>query len=72
MKYSAWRFVVVDDNKLCEGCTKHAGDFYELADPDDFYDMFEYGEWVNDDTFAPNVHPNCRCIIVKEEDVDYE
>jgi uncharacterized protein with gpF-like domain len=69
VKYSVWRFIIVDDKRLCAKCLRYDGDVYELEDPDDLYGMFPYGEWVDEDMFAPNVHPNCRCVIVKEEDV---
>ena len=69
VKCSVWRFNVVDDDGLCEDCEKYHGDVYELDDPADLLGMFEYGEFVDDDAFLPNVHPNCRCIIMKEEEV---
>jgi hypothetical protein len=69
VKYSVWRFVLVSDDKLCESCLQFQGDEYELEDPDDLLGMFEYGEFLDLETFAPNVHPNCRCLIVKVEDV---
>jgi len=72
VKYSVWRFHVVSDTRLCDDCEKFGGDLYELADPDDLYGMFEYGEFLDVETFAPTVHPNCRCIVVKEEEVYYE
>jgi uncharacterized protein with gpF-like domain len=69
VKYSVWRFIPVLDDRTCESCIEYEDDVYELEDPDDLLGMFRYGEFTDDDTFAPNVHPNCRCMIVKEEDV---
>jgi uncharacterized protein with gpF-like domain len=69
VKYSVWRFIIVDDKRTCEECAEYDDDVYELEDPNDLYGMFPYGEFTDDDTFAPNAHPNCRCMIVKEEEV---
>ena len=63
-KVTTWAFIVTGD-KTCEECQKYKDDTYELEDPDDLLGMFDYGEWVDEDTFAPNIHPNCECIIVR-------
>ena len=31
--------------------------------------MFPHGEWLEEDTFAVNLHPNCVCLIVRDHDV---
>ena len=72
IRYTVWRYVteaLAPSPNLCEDCDDRAGDTFELEDPDDLLDMFEYGEWLDDDTFSPNIHPNCHCLVVRQEDV---
>ncbi len=72
--YSVWRYVteaLAPSPNLCEDCDSRSGDFFELEDPDDLLDMFPYGEWLDEDTFAVNWHPHCVCGIVRDEDVYY-
>ena len=54
---------------LCKNCQEHNNDVYELQDPDELTDLFTYGEWLDEDTFAVNLHPNCVCLIVRDHDV---
>ena len=61
---TTWAFVVTGD-KTCKECEKYKDDTYELEDPEDLLGMFDYGEWIDEDTFAPNIHPNCECTIIK-------
>jgi hypothetical protein len=72
IRYTVWRYVteaLAPSPNLCEDCDDRAGDTFELEDPDDLLDMFEYGEWLDEDTFAVNIHPNCHCLVVRQEDV---
>ena len=72
IRYSVWRYVteaLAPSPNLCVDCDDRAGDSFELEDPDDLLDMFEYGEWLDEDTFAVNLHPNCRCLVVRDYDV---
>jgi hypothetical protein len=72
IRYTVWRYsteALAPSPNLCVDCEDRAGDTFELEDPDDLLDMFEYGEWLDDDTFSPNIHPNCRCLVVRQEDV---
>jgi hypothetical protein len=61
---TTWAFVVTGD-KTCEECQKYKDDTYELENPDDLLGMFDYGEWIDEDTFAPNIHVNCECTIIR-------
>ncbi len=61
---TTWTFIVTGD-KTCEECQKYKDDTYELENPDDLLGMFDYGEWIDEDTFAPNIHPNCECTIIR-------
>jgi len=69
VRFSRWRFVNSGNPNTCVKCedyASHGGDVYELEDPDDLYDIFPYGVFVADDTFACNVHPNCACYCYNE------
>lgn len=62
----SWIFILVDDRKLCEQCDEFRGESYEVEDPSELEEAFPYGEALDEETFACNVHPNCRCMVVKE------
>lgn len=68
VKCSTWLFHNSQNPNSCVKCEAYDGDEYELEDPDDLRDIFPYGEFVADDTFACNVHPNCGCFCTKESD----
>jgi len=68
IKFSTWRFYNSKNPNTCHKCENYDGDEYELEDPDDLQDIFPFGEFVADDTFACNVHPNCLCYCVKQSD----
>jgi len=66
-KTQTWIFVVTGD-KTCEECQKYKDDTYELEDADDLLSMFFHGEWIDEDTFAPNIHLNCECTIIRSDE----
>jgi len=68
IKFSTWRFHNSKNPNTCLKCEDYDGDEYELEDPDDLLSIFPWGEFVADDTFACNVHPNCGCFCVKISD----
>jgi len=68
IKFSTWLFVNSGNPNTCKKCDDYSNDEYELEDPDDLLDIFPYGVFVADDTFACNVHPNCGCYCVKQSD----
>ena len=68
IKFSNWLFVNSGNPNTCKKCNDYSGDIYELEDPDDLLEIFPYGVFVSDDTFACNVHPNCLCYCVKQSD----
>ena len=68
IKFSTWRFYNSKNPNTCLKCEDYDGDEYELEDPDDLLSIFPCGEFVADDTFACNVHPNCGCFCVKISD----
>ena len=72
IRYTVWRYEtegLAPSPNLCLNCDDHSSDLYELEDPDDLLDMFPWGEWLDDDSFAVNLHPNCHCLIVRDHDV---
>ena len=64
IKFSTWRFYNSKNPNTCLKCEDYDGDEYELEDPDDLLDIFPWGEFVADDTFACNVHPNRSYYVV--------
>ena len=72
IRYTVWRYVtegLAPSPNLCHNCDDHQNDTYELKDPDELLDMFPWGEWLDDDTFAVNLHPNCHCLVVRDQNV---
>ena len=72
IRYTVWRYEVEalsPSPNICKTCENRKDDYYELDDPDDLLDMFPYGEWLDEDTFAVNQHPYCRCIVTRDHDV---
>ena len=72
IRYTVWRYVtegLKPSPNLCQNCQDHNNDLFELQDPDELSDMFSYGEWLDEDTFALNLHPNCACLVVRDHDV---
>jgi hypothetical protein len=72
IRYTVWRYVtegLAPSPNLCHNCDNHQNDTYELTDPDELLDMFPWGEWLDDDTFAVNLHPNCHCIVKRDQDI---
>ena len=63
----SWVFVSIGGEKVCEECDSHDGEVFEVESDDELLDLFEYGEFVDADTFKPNVHPNCRCYMKRLE-----
>ena len=52
IKFSTWPFVNSGNPDTWKKCDNYSGDTYELEDPDDLLDIFPYGVFVADDTFA--------------------
>ena len=72
IRYTIWRYVtegLAPSPNLCHNCNDNKTETYELEDPDELLDMFPWGEWLDDDTFAVNLHPNCHCLVVRDQDV---
>ena len=72
IRYTIWRYVtegLKPSPNLCQNCKDHKNAVYEMQDPDELSDMFPYGEWLDEDTFAVNLHPNCVCLVVRDQDV---
>jgi hypothetical protein len=65
----SWVFMAVGD-KPCEECDSYDGEVFEVESEDELFDIFEYGELVDAETFKPNVHPNCFCFMKKISEVE--
>ena len=69
IEYGIWRYVAITDDRTCKACMKWHGKVFVTQDehnPVELWDLFPYGELVDPLHFKPNVHPNCRCIIVRQ------
>jgi hypothetical protein len=54
-----WRYEAISDDKACPRCL-----YYEQIGAfsgDMLRQTFPYLETLDENTIAPNVHPNCRC-----------
>jgi hypothetical protein len=65
-KTSTWKFFLVDDKRLCESCDEFRGELHELENDDDLYELFPYGDFIDNDVFQCLIHPNCRCIVERQ------
>jgi hypothetical protein len=63
----SWIFILVDDGKLCEQCDEFRGEAYQIEDQSELEEAFPYGEQLDKETFSCNIHPNCRCIVERQE-----
>jgi hypothetical protein len=50
-----------------EQCDEFRGEAYQIEDQSELEESFPYGEQLDSNTFACNVHPNCRCIVERQE-----
>jgi hypothetical protein len=75
INFTVWQYytqALAPSPNMCWLCGDRNGDLYELKDPDDLLNMFPYGEWVDEDTFAVNQHPHCLCVIKRKKNVYYK
>jgi len=69
VEYGLWRYIAVTDDRTCSACMMHHGKVFVTQDenkPDELFNLFPYGQLVSPTLFKPNVHPNCRCVIVRQ------
>lgn len=62
-EYDVWRYVPVFDGKLCKKCAYWATNLYFRGKY--LRGLFKYLKIVDVNTINVNVHPNCRCILVR-------
>jgi len=62
-----WLFQEVVDERTCELCRRHAEheDYHEDYHGDRLRGLFPYLEIMDYGTIRANVHPNCRCYLVR-------
>ena len=61
--HDIWLYQEVSDHKTCELCRRY-------AEHEDYHGnrlrmLFPYLEILDEYTIAANVHPNCRCVLVR-------
>jgi len=54
-------FVAIEDEKTCPVCTRYAKG---LMTRREIKQTFDYLDMLTDDLWIPNVHPNCRCMLL--------
>ncbi|MEM1590114.1 MAG: phage minor head protein, partial [Candidatus Bathyarchaeia archaeon] len=59
---SRWQYVAVVDERTCEQCLSHDGMIYSWEEVEQ---LFPNISPVDEDTYDVNMHPNCRCQLVK-------
>ena len=69
-RLQSWLYVTSGSDRVCDECDGYDGEVFEVESESELLDMFEYGEFVDADTFQPNVHPNCMCVLKKISEVD--
>lgn len=67
-KQQFFKFVAVVDDVTCKKCLRYD---MSLMTRKEIEDTFPYLDKKNDALWIPNVHPNCRCMLILwEEDSD--
>lgn len=65
-EYDLWRFVPKFDDKLCPTCLGHAANEYFRGKY--IRGLFPYLKIVDANTIDVEVHPNCRCFLIRVTD----
>ena len=66
----AWRFyqfLTRKDKKVCPQCSQYD---LSIMSRTEIENTFPYLEKVNQMFWLPHVHPNCRCVLMFEEEED--
>jgi hypothetical protein len=63
-EFQTWTFATQGSDP-CDVCQELDGKVFEVLTDDELLEEFEYGEFVDSQTFKPNVHPNCMCVLTK-------
>lgn len=61
-QYDLWHYMAVSDERRCELCDVNDG--VDMAG-DVLRGKFEYLEIIDENMIYPNVHPNCRCMLIR-------
>lgn len=59
---SLWQFVAIVDERTCEQCLSHDGMVYSWEEIQQFFPNISS---ASPDVYNVNMHPNCRCQLVK-------
>ena len=60
-----WRYEAVGDERTCPECAVLDGEVFEVEDLSELESMFPYGRFASSTLFYPNIHPNCRCRVIR-------
>jgi len=66
LEYQLWQFYAVMDDRTCDICKRWHLRIIEVPEdnPEEILPrLFPFGRFINRTTFAPELHPNCRCRI---------
>jgi len=68
-KHDIWKYIEISDDRLCPVCRGYAqagiGDEIGEYRGNRIRGFFPYLEILDVNTIAVNVHPNCRCVLVR-------
>ena len=60
--WDLWRYVSKMDQRTCLACLEHEHGLYQGSH---IRLLFPYLEIIDEVTIAPNIHPNCRCLLLR-------
>jgi hypothetical protein len=66
-KNDIWLYIEIGDQKLCNRCRFNAQ--HQPFTGDYLRALFPYLEILDANTIAVNEHPNCRCVMVRQNRV---
>ena len=68
-KYDLWTHIAIMDDRTCQRCSvlDHVVTWGNMLRA-----IYPYCEIISEDQFLANVHPNCRCVLLRVTDLaDY-
>jgi hypothetical protein len=61
-EYDLWYYLDISDDRSCMACTELGGIIFH---GNELRQAFPNLEITDADTIHPNVHPNCRCLMIR-------
>jgi hypothetical protein len=62
-QFDYWIYLPIYDERLCEQCEAHARTLYFRGT--ELRRMFPYLNYYDENTLKANVHPHCRCELLR-------